>query len=91
MTWHVETATAARKELKRMGKSGIAEVLSWFEENVEGQKSPEVSGSYLTGNLRGVWRYKVKQWRALADIDFEKHIVTIYHIGWRENFYTLKR
>lgn len=49
--------------------------------------NPRLHGKALTGDLKGLWRYRIGDYRLLADInDFELVIIAI-DIGHRREIY----
>mgnify|MGYP000192178950 CR=1 FL=1 len=56
MTWHVEYTSAARKELRKMGRVNAARILDWMDKHIDGCEDPRVTGKGLTANRSGQWR-----------------------------------
>ena len=50
MTWHVEYTSAARKELRKMGRVNAARILDWMDKHIDGCEDPRVTGKGLTAN-----------------------------------------
>lgn len=44
MTWHVEYTSAARKELRKMGRVNAARILDWMDKHIDGCEDPRVTG-----------------------------------------------
>ena len=44
MTWHVEYTSAARKELRKMGRVNAARILDWMDKHIDGCEDPRVDG-----------------------------------------------
>lgn len=91
MTWQVVYTKSALKDLRRMGNDGTRHVVDWFSETLEGSTDPRVHRGVLKGKLKGEWRYKHDGWRALAVLNDHDETITLFHIGWRQNFYDSKR
>ena len=53
MTWHVEYTSAARKELRKMGRVNAARILDWMDKHIDGCEDPRVTGKGLTANRSG--------------------------------------
>ena len=63
MTWHVEYTSAARKELRKMGRVNAARILDWMDKHIDGCEDPRVTGKGLTANRSGQWRYRIGDYR----------------------------
>ena len=50
-------------------------------------ENPRVKGKALTGDLKGLWRYRVGDYRILADIQDDKIVILILDIGHRSKIY----
>ena len=87
MSYHVEFAKRALKDLKKLDKSTAALILGWVRKNLEGCADPRVHGKGLTANRSGEWRYRVGDYRLLADIQDGKLILLMLTIGHRSEVY----
>ena len=87
MKYHVEFSKAALKELKKMDRQTVSMILGWVRKNLEGCEDPRQHGKGLTANRSGQWRYRVGDYRLLAEIQDGKVIILILHIGHRSEIY----
>lgn len=87
MSYHVEFAKRALKDLKKLDKSTAALILGWVRKNLEGCADPRVHGKGLTANRSGEWRYRVGDYRLLADIQDGKLVILMLTIGHRSEVY----
>jgi mRNA interferase RelE/StbE len=53
-----------------------------------GTGDPRARGKALTGNLAGLWRYRVGDWRVVADIQDQALVVLAIDISHRSSVYT---
>ena len=71
--YEVKFTESAEKDLKKLNKS-IAKLLKkWISENLIGTQNPKQRGKALTGNLKGLWRYRVGSYRIVAEIKNNKN------------------
>ena len=87
MSYHVEFTETALKELKKMDRQTVRLILGWIRKNLEGCENPRQHGKGLTANRNGQWRYRVGDYRLLAEIQDDKIIILIVHIGHRSEIY----
>ena len=48
---------------------------------------PYSRGKILTGNLKGLWRYRIGDYRVIADIQDSKMIIMQVDVGHRSDIY----
>lgn len=87
MTYHIVFSKMALKQLKKIDKYTASLIVGWLKKNIEGCKNPRLHGKGLTANRSGQWRYRVGDYRIIADIQDDKVIVLILEIGHRRNIY----
>lgn len=87
MRYHVEFTKAALKELKKLDPQTSRLLLGWIKKHLEGCEDPRQHGKGLTTNRSGQWRYRVGDYRFLAEIQDDKIIFLILHIGHRSEIY----
>ena len=62
-------------------------ILGWIRKNLEGCKNPRQHGKGLTANKTGEWRYRIGDYRVLAEINDGKIIILGLNIGHRRDIY----
>lgn len=87
MAWTVEIDSFAEKQLRKLDRSVQKRLLDWLSERIEGCKNPRHFGEALRGNLTGLWRYRVGDYRIICEIEDEKLIVIALAIGHRRKIY----
>jgi mRNA interferase RelE/StbE len=87
MTYQVVFTDEARKELKKLDKHIALFITAWVRKNLEGCADPRQHGKGLTANRSGKWRYRVGDYRLIAEIQDEKVIILILTIGHRREVY----
>lgn len=88
MKYRVEYTQQAIKQLKKLDKHTRKLILSWIEKNLVNCSNPFVHGKGLTANRSGQWRYRVGDYRLIAEIQEEKVIILIVNIGHRRDIYS---
>lgn len=85
--YKVKFTESAVKQLKKLDKPILRLIKNWVQKNLEYTDDPRRHGKALTGNLRGVWRYRVGDYRLFADIKDEIITIFIFEIGHRKEIY----
>ncbi len=87
MRYTVKFTERARKNLLKLDKSTSKLILAWIRKNLENCEDPRRHGKALTANLSGQWRYRVGNYRILAQIDDNEITILVLEIGHRRDIY----
>ena len=68
MMYEVVYTVQAVKELKKLDTHTRTLILAWIEKNLVGCSDPRLHGKGLTANRSGQWRYRIGDYRVLAEI-----------------------
>jgi mRNA interferase RelE/StbE len=83
----VEFHRAAVQDLRKLGAEGERRILRYLRERIAGSGDPRRFGHALTGDRKGLWRYRVGDYRIVAAIDDDKFVVLAVTIGHRREVY----
>ena len=87
MTYKVEYTEQAIKELRKIDKHTQFFILAWIEKNLVDCENPRQHGKGLTANRSGEWRYRVGDYRIIAEIEDDKVIILVLTVGHRRDIY----
>ncbi|TDP44234.1 type II toxin-antitoxin system RelE family toxin [Aminicella lysinilytica] len=85
--FHVEFTEKAKKQLKKLDKHTAALILGWIRKNLEGCNNPRQQGKGLSANRSGEWRYRVGDYRIIAEIMDDRIVILVLSIGHRSDVY----
>ncbi|MBV8938842.1 MAG: type II toxin-antitoxin system RelE/ParE family toxin [Alphaproteobacteria bacterium] len=85
--WSIEWDEEARKELRRLSHPVQQQLIQYLEQRIATPHEPRRFGKALTADLRGLWRYRVGDYRIVCRIEKEKLIVLVLHVGHRRHIY----
>lgn len=85
--YRVRYEGAAQKQLKKMDRFQARLLVSWIGKHLEGSDNPRAIGKGLVGNRSGEWRYRVGDYRIIANIDDQLITILILTIGHRKDVY----
>ena len=85
--YKVNYEAKALKQLKKMDRFQAKIIVDWVEKNLVDTEDPRRIGKALGGNRSGEWRYRVGDFRLLAEIVDEKIVIHIIKIGHRRDVY----
>ncbi|MBS9776334.1 MAG: type II toxin-antitoxin system RelE/ParE family toxin [Fusobacterium sp.] len=87
MKYKVVLSKKAEKSLQKMDKSVARLITNWLIKNLHNTDDPRIHGKALSGNLKGLWRYRVGDYRLVAEIREEKLFIFMIDIGHRKEIY----
>ncbi len=86
MAWSIEISTRAEKQLSKLDKPIARRLTSFLRERVAKLEDPRSVGEALRGSQLGdYWKYRVGDYRIVADIQDQKLCVVAVHIGNRKD------
>lgn len=87
MTWTVEFDDAAAKEVRKLDRQIQSEILRYLRERIATDEDPRRFGKPLSGELARLWRYRVRDYRMICNIEDDKLIVLVVRVSHRNNVY----
>lgn len=87
MAWRIEFVPAAAKELKKLGRTEAARIIATLETRIAALDDPRSLGSALTGELGGLWRWRIGDYRVVARIEDERITILVVRAAHRRDVY----
>lgn len=87
MAWTVEVSDYAEKQLRKLDKPIQKRLLDWLEDRIEGCKNPRHFGEPLRGEMAGLWRYRIGDFRVICEIQDQQLVVLALAVGHRREIY----
>ena len=85
--YQVKYTKQFEKKLKKLDVSIQRLVLKWIKKHLVDCEDPKRFGKGLTANLKGYWRYRIGDYRLLAEIDENELIIIAIDIKHRSIVY----
>jgi mRNA interferase RelE/StbE len=86
LVWTLEFSDRSRKQFKKLGQTEADRILRVLDDIAE-LEDPRSRGHILTGNLGGLWRYRIGDWRVIARIEDQRLIIIVLEVGHRREVY----
>lgn len=88
MAWRIEFAHSAAKQLRKLDPQVTKRVLTFLRDRIAALDDPRSIGEALRGKELGdFWKYRVGDWRIIADIEDGVVLITVVRIGNRREVY----
>ena len=87
MSWAYRLEESAQADLRSLGPSVAARIKHYLETRIKGSANPEQFGKPLRGELKGFWRYRVRDYHLLCRLEKKILIVVVVAVGHRTTVY----
>lgn len=87
MAWSIEVTKTATKQLSKLDRNEAKQITSFLRDKVSSLNNPRDLGKALAGNMAGLWRYRVGDWRVICEIQDNELIVLVIELGHRREIY----
>jgi len=84
--WTIEFDASAQKALRKIDRVWQQRIVAHLEE-IATLPDPRSRGKALSGNMSGLWRYRVGDYRLVCQLHDDVLIVRVVKIGHRRNVY----
>ena len=86
MTWKIKIGSKAAKSLKALDRPAKQRI-EQFIDQLALADNPRQTGKALKGSLKGLWRYRIGDYRLICQIRDDELIILVLEIGHRKAIY----
>lgn len=87
MKYNIITTDKFDKAFKKLDRQIQKIIKAWIDKNLVDCENPRIHGKGLTANRSGQWRYRVGDYRILADIRDDELVLVFIDVGHRSSIY----
>ena len=90
MKYNVRYSDATLSFLERLSKRNPIDaqrIFNWIGKNLDGYETPHRMWKALTEDFKGAWKYKLGNYRIIAEIHDDTLTILVITIGNRKNIY----
>ena len=91
MAWTVEVSAFAEKQLRKLDRPVQRRLIDWLEDRIDGCKNPRHFGEPLRGEMAGLWRYRIGDFRFVCEIQDQQLVVLALAVGHRREIYLRRK
>jgi mRNA interferase RelE/StbE len=88
LVWTVEYDPRVEKDLKAIDRAVQREILDYLDTRIATDEDARRFGKPLRHELRGLWRYRVRDYRIICDIREQNPVVFVLTIKHRSIAYS---
>jgi mRNA interferase RelE/StbE len=85
--WAYSFDARALQELQKLDRQAQKEIIAYLDERIATPEDPGRFGKPLRAALTGLWRYRVRDYRILCQIQDGILLVLVVSVGHRKNVY----
>ena len=85
--WAIEYSEKAARELLKIDREAARRIKRYLDERIATDEDPRRFGESLAGNLSGLWKYRIGDFRVIAEIQDERFIVLVIRVAHRSKVY----
>jgi mRNA interferase RelE/StbE len=85
--WDVEFDPDALRDLRKLGSDAERLILKYLRTRIATANDPRRFGHALGHDLKGLWRYRIGDYRVVALIEDDKFTVLVVTVGHRREVY----
>jgi len=87
LAWTVEFQKSAAKQLRELDRPIQQRILIYFRTRVLAADDPRQLGKALTGDMGGLWRYRIGDYHAICKLEDERLVVLVLELGHSREVY----
>ena len=87
MGYRIMIPDRVNKKILRFDKNIRKLLYDYISKNLKDTDNPRLYGKALTGNLKGLWRYRIMDYRLIVDIQDERLIIVAVDFEHRSKIY----
>jgi len=87
LAWRIEITRTAEKQITKLDRRAQKSIQQFLRERLRPATDPRQWGKALQGEKRGLWRYRVGNYRLICDIQDERITILVLELGHRKDVY----
>jgi mRNA interferase RelE/StbE len=85
--WRIEITRTATRQITKLDRRAQEEIMRFLRERLSSAENPRQWGRALQGENRGLWRYRVGDYRIICEIKDKEITILILELGHRKDVY----
>jgi len=87
LAWRVEVTRTAERQISKLDRQVQVTIIHYLREHVERSHDPRRQGKALRGEKKGLWRYRVGDYRIICHLRDDSKTVVVLTLGHRKEVY----
>jgi len=87
LAWKIEYDPGALQDLKKLDRAIQREIIDYMDNRIANARTPRDFGKPLRGSRFGLWRYRVRDYRIICELQQKRLVVLVVAVGHRSTIY----
>ena len=87
MSYKIIYSKDFQKIFKKLDRSVQRLLAMWIKRNLENTHDPRMHSKALVGDKKGLWRYRIADYRLIVEIQDHKLLILVITFGHRREVY----
>lgn len=87
MSYKINFSETSLKQLRKLDNLSRKRILNYVSDVLTKIENPRILGKALTGDLKGLWRYRIGNFRIVCQIQDNSLLILILKIAHRKEIY----
>lgn len=87
MGYRVMIPDKVNKKILKFDRNTRKLLYDYINKNLKNTDNPKLYGKALSGNLKGLWRYRIMDYRLIVDIQDEELVIVAIDFEHRSKIY----
>ena len=87
MKWTIEYDSEALRDLRKLDRTAQREILDYMDARIAKAANPWQFGKPLRGGRFRLWRYRVRDYRIICELQDQRLAVLVVAVGHRSTIY----
>jgi mRNA interferase RelE/StbE len=85
LVWAIEITRTAEKQIKKLDAPAQKSIVRFLRDRLKSVENPRQWGKPLRDDKKGLWRYRVGDYRLICDIQDERITVLVLEVAHRKD------
>ena len=86
-SWQIEISRTAEKQIQKLDLKAQESIAGFLRTRIMPAPNPRQLGKALHGDKKGLWRYRVGDYRLICDIQDRRVTILLLTVGHRKEVY----
>jgi mRNA interferase RelE/StbE len=87
LAWKIEYDPGALQDLKKLDSAVQREIIDYMDNRIALARTTHDFGKPLRGSRFGLWRYRVRDYRIICELQEKRLVVLVVAVGHRSTIY----
>lgn len=87
LKYNIRTTSRFDREFKKLDRYTQRLLMNWIKKHLENTSDPRSFGKALSHDKKGLWRYRIGDYRIICEIEDNELVILMLTVGHRSTVY----